>query len=143
MKIFVIDARVAAKWVLSNAQEPFQKEAVSILREWTDSQIKLIVPDLFWIEMANILWNAIRRGRCTREVAEAGMNSLRKHKIPTYASLRLLDSAFDKAIVHGRSVYDSLYVALAVESKGELVTADEKLANALAGYFPITWLGAT
>jgi len=138
----VIDASVAAKWVLPDAQEPFQHEAISLLRGWTESQIKLLVPDLFWIEMANILWSATRRQRCTRDVAEAGLNALRKYKIPTYSSLRLLDSAFDKAVAHARSVYDSLYVALAVESKGELVTADEKLANALSGYFPVKWLGA-
>jgi predicted nucleic acid-binding protein len=36
---------------------------------------------------------------------------------------------------------NSLYVALAVTLKTELITADEKLANALAGYFPVKWLG--
>ena len=55
MKTFVIDVSVAAKWVLPDAQEPYKHEAVSLLRGWTESQIKLIVPDLFWIEMANLL----------------------------------------------------------------------------------------
>ncbi len=41
-----------------------------------------------------------------------------------------------------RTVYDSLYVALAVDSKAELVTVDEKLANALAARLPVKWLGA-
>jgi predicted nucleic acid-binding protein len=138
----VIDVSVAAKWVLPDAQEPYKHEAVSLLRGWTESQIKLIVPDLFWIEMANLLWNAARREICTRDVAEAGINSLRECKIPTYPSLRLLNAAFDKAVTHGRTVYDCLYVPLAVESQAKLVTADEKLANALSGYFPVTWLGA-
>jgi len=47
-----------------------------------------------------------------------------------------------KAVLHGRSVYDSIYVVLAVEAEAQLVTADEKLANALAGHFPVKWLGA-
>jgi predicted nucleic acid-binding protein len=142
LKTFVIDASVAAKWVLPDAPEPYKQQAVWLVRGWTESQIKLIVPDLFWIEMANLLWNATRRERCTRDVAEAGINSLRKYKLPKYPSLRLLDRAFDKAVTHGRTVYSSLYVTLAVESKGKLVTADEKLANAVSGYFPVTWLGA-
>jgi predicted nucleic acid-binding protein len=53
-----------------------------------------------------------------------------------------LDSALDKAIVYRRSVYDSIYLALAVESAGQLFTADEKLVNALAARLPIIWLGA-
>jgi predicted nucleic acid-binding protein len=142
LKTFLIDAGVATNWVLPDAQEPYKQEAVSLLRGWTESQIKLIVPDLFWIEMTNFLGNATRRERCTRDAAEAGINSLREYKIPTCPSLRLLNAAFDKAVTHGRTVYDCLYVTLAVASRGKLVTVDEKLANALSGYFPVTWLGA-
>jgi predicted nucleic acid-binding protein len=38
-------------------------------------------------------------------------------------------------------VYDSLYVALAVQAKTELITADERLANSLAAHLPVKWLG--
>jgi predicted nucleic acid-binding protein len=38
--------------------------------------------------------------------------------------------------------YDGLYVSLAVASKATLVTADERMANALAAHFPVRWLGA-
>ena len=43
---------------------------------------------------------------------------------------------------YSRTVYDALYVALAMKSKSQLVTADEKLANALAAHLPVKWLGA-
>jgi predicted nucleic acid-binding protein len=33
-------------------------------------------------------------------------------------------------------------VAPAIETKCELLTADEKLANALAAHLPVKWLGA-
>ena len=39
-------------------------------------------------------------------------------------------------------MYDCLYVALAVQSKTEWITADERLANALAARLPVKWLGA-
>jgi len=54
----------------------------------------------------------------------------------------LLDLAFNIASGFDRTVYDSLYLALAVQSKAQLVTADEKLANAVAAQLPVKWLGA-
>jgi predicted nucleic acid-binding protein len=39
-------------------------------------------------------------------------------------------------------VYDSIYTALAVNSNAQFVTADERLANALAAYLPVKWLGS-
>jgi predicted nucleic acid-binding protein len=41
-----------------------------------------------------------------------------------------------------RTVYDSMYVTLAVISGAPLITADERLANALASRFPVRWLGS-
>lgn len=142
MNVFVADASVAAKWILPGADEPLSKEALRFLQQWMTGEIHLIVPDFFWIELTNILWKATRRGRCSKETAVAAMAVLLDSKIPTVPSLTLLNSAFDKAIAHGRSVYDSLYVVLALESKAQLVTADEKLANALGGHLPVKWLGA-
>jgi predicted nucleic acid-binding protein len=34
-----------------------------------------------------------------------------------------------------------LYIALAVQSGTDLVTADERLANAVAARLPVKWLG--
>jgi predicted nucleic acid-binding protein len=39
-------------------------------------------------------------------------------------------------------VYDCTYVALAIASERLLVTADERLANALAAHLPVRWLGS-
>jgi predicted nucleic acid-binding protein len=142
VNVFVADASVAAKWVLPGADEPLSAEALRLLRRWTDGEIQLIVPDFFWMELANILWKMVRRGRCTRRTAEAALATLRAYKIPAFPALALLDSALDKAVIYGRSVYDSLYVALAVESNAQLVTADEKLANALVAHLPVIWLGS-
>jgi predicted nucleic acid-binding protein len=45
----------------------------------------------------------------------------------------LAPEALDLAIRFDRSVYDCLYLALAVRTKSVMVTADHRLANALAG----------
>jgi len=67
---------------------------------------------------------------------------LTQRKFPTVPSLNLLDSAFKIATAYGQTVYDSLFVALAVKTNSQLITADERLANSLAARFPIKWLGA-
>jgi predicted nucleic acid-binding protein len=46
------------------------------------------------------------------------------------------------ALFYGRTLYDCLYASLAEHSSVELITADERLANALAADLPVKWLGA-
>jgi predicted nucleic acid-binding protein len=142
LNIFVVDASVAAKWVLPGTGEPFRDEALRLLKQWLDGKVRLIVPDFFWVELTNVLWKAVRRGRCTKDTAVAALATLLDYQIPTVSSLNLLNPALQKGVQHGQSVYDSLYVVLAVEAAAQLITADEKLANALAAHLPVTWLGA-
>lgn len=54
----------------------------------------------------------------------------------------LLKNAFAIAATFERTIHDGIYVALAVHANLPLLTADERLANALAARFPIRWLGA-
>ena len=56
--------------------------------------------------------------------------------------MTILEEAFAIASVFDRTLYDSIYVALAVMSKTQLVTGDERLAKALAAHLPVKWLGA-
>jgi predicted nucleic acid-binding protein len=140
LNTFVADASVAAKWLLPGPEEPFADEARRLLMYWTEGLYQLVVPDIFWTESANILWKATRRGRCTRHVGEAALVTLRQYKIPTVSSLTLLDSALQIAVNHGRTVYDSLYVSLAVQLDAQLITADEKLVNALPAYYRVKLL---
>jgi predicted nucleic acid-binding protein len=62
--------------------------------------------------------------------------------IITLPSKPLVEMAFDIGRQFRCSVYDSLYVALAVSIDASLVTADERLVNSLAPRFPVRWLGA-
>src|SRR3972149_5260364 len=56
--------------------------------------------------------------------------------IPLARASDLVTEALDVALEFRRSVYDGLYVALAVGLRWDLVTADERLHNALANNFP-------
>jgi predicted nucleic acid-binding protein len=142
MSLLVLDAGVAAKWFLPAAGETLADEALQLLCRYSSGQLRFIVPDLFWAEFGNVLWKAVRLGRWTIGAAETAISDLKERKITTVPSLPLLESAFAIAAAFDRTVYDSLYVALAVISKAQLVTADERLARALAADFPVKWLGS-
>ena len=142
MTLFVIDASVAAKWFLPPSGEPLAEEALRLLAGYTEGRFRFAVPDLFWAECANILWKAVRQGRWTRSAAEEAILALKDRSLPTTSSRDLLEDAFSIAATFDRTVYDSLYVALAVRFKADLVTADMRLANALAVHLPVKWLGS-
>jgi predicted nucleic acid-binding protein len=67
---------------------------------------------------------------------------MNKRNFYTVPGEELLPDALEIAFAYDRSVYDSLYVALAIQFKTEMITADERLANALASRLPVKWLGA-
>ncbi len=138
----VVDASVAAKWFLPAAGETLTDEALDLLRRYTQGQIRFLVPDLFWAEFANILWKAVRQGRWIKGAAEEALAAMQQRNLPTVPARALLKEAFTIATTFDRTVYDGLYVALAVSSKAPLITADERLAHALAAYLPVKWLGS-
>ena len=142
MKAWVVDASVAVKWILPAAHENLADQAVHLLGQHTLGQIELVVPDLFWAECGNVLWKAVRTGRCAKPVAEHGLAKLKAYRLITVGASSLIERAFSIASTFNRSVYDSLYVALATEYGVRLVTADERLVNALAGHFQVSWLGS-
>lgn len=142
MSLIVLDASVAVKWFLPERFETLAPEALDLLNQCGKNEIRILVPDLFWVEFASVLWKAVRRGNFPKASADVALASLKRFDFPTVPSLKLLDNAFQIATDYGRSVYDCLYVALAVQTNSQLITADERLANALAARFPIRWLGA-
>jgi predicted nucleic acid-binding protein len=138
----VVDAGVAAKWFPPLDQEPLAPEALALLNRWIRGEVELVAPDLIWTEIANVLWKSVRQNRCSLRDAEAALAAMHEQNLPTVPASSLIDRAFPIAVLYNRTAYDSLYVALAIASNSELVTADERLANALGGHLPVKWLGA-
>jgi predicted nucleic acid-binding protein len=136
---YVLDASVAAKWFLP-ADEPLSNEALGLLRSYAGARVSFLVPDLFFPEFSNIFWKAERRGRCNAATADTALSEILRGGFPTFPTGPLTRPAIQIARKYGRTVYDCIYVALAIETNTYLVTADEKLANSLPG-MPVTWLG--
>ncbi len=142
MTSLVLDASVAVKWAIPSTSETLTGESLQLLKRYTQGEINFIVPDVFWAEVGNVLWKGVRRRRWQKAVAERAASDMRKRNFFTVSSLDLLSDAVRIAFANDRSVYDCLYVALAIQFKIEMITADERLANALAARLPVKWLGA-
>jgi predicted nucleic acid-binding protein len=142
LKRIVLDASVAAKWLLPPPNEPLRDEAVQIARGYNEGRYEIFIPDVFWAEIANFLWKAARSSRCTPVEARTALEAIRDYRFQSISSISLLREAFDIATSYDLAVYDCLYVALAEKIGAELITADERLANALAAHYPVKLLGA-
>jgi predicted nucleic acid-binding protein len=126
LSAIVVDASVGVKWFVPEIHEA---EA----RAWLSGPDALHVPAFFFdLEIANILWKKIRRAEITRADADLIISQLPTLPLTRHPESPLLASAFDLADRTQRTVYDCLYVALAVHLGGRMVTADQRLYNSLA-----------
>ncbi len=141
MKTFVVDASVGAKWASPQIIELLADRADSFLQAYMDGSVEILVPDLFWIEIGSFLWKAAKRGKITTALARGALAAMLNRHFRTLPSRSVLPEALKIASDFDRTIHDSIYVALAVATKTELITADERLVNALGSRFPVRWLG--
>lgn len=118
----VVDASVAIKWVV---QESGSDRARSL------ALARLEAPDLLSVECANILWKKVRLGDLAKREAADCFRLLLRAPVLLAGSRDLLESALRLSFELGHPVYDCLYLALALERRIPLVTADERLARAV------------
>lgn len=142
MSLLVLDSSVAVKFAFPLANEPYLDQALQLLDNYKTGKTELLVPDIFWAEVGNVAWKGVRQRRWSRAVAETAVTEMHMQDFSTVPSRELIGQAVTIALNYDRSTYDSLYVALAVSRNSTLVSADERLVNALGAYFPIEWLGA-
>jgi len=138
----VVDANVAAKWLLPAAGEGLLDQANRLVVLHVRRELQLLAPDLIEAEIGNVLWKAVRRNRISLAEAENSLRRFAVLAIQVVPTSDLLSQALQIAVACNQSFYDTLYVAMALTTKTELITADERLVNALGSRFPVRWLGA-
>jgi predicted nucleic acid-binding protein len=124
MNRVVVDAGVVAKWYLP---EIYSRESALLLEE----PFQLFAPDLLFSEIGNLLWKRVIKKELSQDKGLEILAALDSVPLQIWESRILLPAAFSLACLTQRTLYDSLYIALAVSTKSRLVTADKKLFNAL------------
>jgi predicted nucleic acid-binding protein len=92
----------------------------------------ILAPDLLLPETANVIWKYVRRGELAPVDANAILDDILQMPIRITPSLELIEVALRIAVETDRTIYDSLYIALAMHANAILISADERLVNALA-----------
>lgn len=114
---WVIDASVAAKWLAPEPDSPF---AEALLDD------ELIVPDLLFSEVGNILWKKQLRGEMDAAAAQVGARWLLQVPLQAHDSAGLLAEALRLALQLQHPAYDCFYLALAQRIDAPMVTADRR-----------------
>jgi len=126
---FAVDASVGVKLFLEESGSEEAERLFALLGR--DPPHVIAVPDLFFIECANVFRSRAHRRLMTAEQARQAFAILRTLPLQIVSSPAITPAALDLALALGLSVYDGTYAALAERLGVPLVTADRKLARKL------------
>ena len=137
VETLVVDCSVAAKWVLP---EPGREVAIRLLERYAAGEVHLIAPDLLLSEFASLVAKRHRRKQMTGEQALRAY-ALMVESAPELVAVRpRIPLALELAVRHQISLWDAVYVALAVEFGTQLVTADRRLLRGGRTWHPVVRL---
>ncbi len=138
MTSLVIDSSIAVKWFLP---EPYSSQARQILEGYETGAFSFLAPDLLYAEFGNIVWKKHLFHGLDADDAHRVIEEFRNLPFRLISAATLLEPAYQLAVTYKRSVYDSLYLALSVRENCQLITADERLVNAVnSSLSNIVWL---
>jgi len=125
MRASVVDASVVAAAFFP---EKHTEAAKTLLL----SECRLHAPDLIYAEVAGVIWKRHRRGEIDAGETSDLLADVLALPLEITPSEQLVSDALALAIRTGRTVYDCLYIALAVQRKAVMFSGDQRLVNALS-----------
>lgn len=128
---WVIDACVAAKWWLSDEQ--CVAEAGHVLKSIRQGSVEPAVPGLWFYEIANVIVQAHRHKRLTKEQVEEFILEVQNAPVLVYPIHENLPRIAVLASQYSLSAYDAAYLALAESLGCNLLTADDLLFESTSG----------
>ena len=125
----VLDASVGIKLFI---EEEFSDKVHRIFTKLAeDPQAEIHVPDLFYIECANILLKYTRGFERPLEDSLADIRDLGKLDLKITSTAELIEDALKLAKKKNLTAYDACYAVLAQKLSLPLITADAPLSDAI------------
>lgn len=125
--MLILDASMTLAWLFDDettlgAEQVFERVAEG----------GALVPAIWWLEIANVLRTAVRRGRCDEGYADCAFNRLRR--LPIETDDQTARRAWTDILALSRSEnltpYDASYLELAVRRQLPLASGDRNLLAA-------------
>ncbi|HLF66782.1 MAG TPA: type II toxin-antitoxin system VapC family toxin [Gammaproteobacteria bacterium] len=121
----IIDASVALKWFIPEA---LNDKADDVLK----STHHLFAPDFLLIELANVFWKKNIRNEMTVSESQDALFEMTHGPLEYFSTDGvLLMQALTIAQKIKHPVYDCIYLALAIQQAGVIVSADQKFYTQL------------
>jgi predicted nucleic acid-binding protein len=124
--MLVVDASVVAGWLLPDEDGPEDGLDPAALLAGEEP---IAAPWLLWAEFRNILVVSERRGRLAAGIVEQAVEAVEELGI-ALDTTPSGPGVVDLARRHGLTVYDALYLELALRGRGRLATRDAALRRA-------------
>jgi len=124
VSVFVVDASVVVKWFVPEIHSAAARRLLQLPHQY-------LAPDLLFAETANTIWKKIRRQELTRADGTRLVADIGQVAVESVSCRALAEDAHALANATGQTVYDSMYVALAIRLDTRLMTADDRLEAAL------------
>ena len=127
MKAFVLDCSIAAAWLFEDEARPETDDLLEQLRDGG-----ALVPNLWHLEVGNVLVQAEKRGRINVAQISARLDLLASLPIVTDAetSPRAFREILSLARSEALTTYDAAYLELALRRGVPLATQDKALVRA-------------
>jgi predicted nucleic acid-binding protein len=122
---FAIDASVAVKFLVREVKTDEARHLLSV-------PDPLIAPDWLLVEAASTFWKKVKRSELLAIHAERHLADLPRFFERLHPSHELVEDALRWSLRLHHSVYDCLYLALALREGATLVTADEEFHGVLS-----------
>ncbi len=119
-----VDASVVVKWFVPEIHSAEARRLLALPHEY-------LAPDLLFAEAANTIWKKIRREELTLDEGQKLLADIGRSAVEIVSCRSLAEDAHALANATGRTVYDSMYVVLAVRLNTRSITADGRLEAAL------------
>lgn len=125
MSAFVVDAGVVVKWFVPEIHSDAARGLLELSHLY-------FAPDLLFAEVANTIWKKVRRRELKPKDGQRLVVDIARIVVDAIPCRLLADDAYALAITTQRTVYDCLYLALAVRLNTRMLTADDRLVAGLA-----------
>jgi predicted nucleic acid-binding protein len=121
----VVDASVVVKWFVPEIHSDKARRLLELSHQY-------FAPDLLFAEAANTIWKKVRRRELKPADGQRLVVDIDRIAVNAIPCRLLADDAYALAITTARTVYDCLYMALAVRLNTRMLTADDRLVAGLA-----------